>query len=62
MTGSTDPLWNLVNAAFLTLNHTNHNMTTSYCLCYDVRPPFYEEIGLNVTYNVLTSENPTQCS
>jgi hypothetical protein len=62
MTGSTDPLWNLVNAAFLTLNHTNPNMTTSCWLCYDVRPPFYEAIGLNVTYDISTSENPTQCS
>jgi hypothetical protein len=62
MTGSTDPLWNLVNAAFLTLDHTNPNMTTSCWLCYDVRPPFYEAIGLNVTYNISTSENPTQCS
>jgi hypothetical protein len=61
-TRSTDPLWNLVNAAFLTLNHTNSNMTTSCRLCYDVRSPFYEAIGLNVTYNVSTSENSTQCS
>jgi hypothetical protein len=62
MTGSTDPLWNLANAAFLTLNHTNPNMTTSCWLCYDMRPPFYEAIGLNVTYDISTSENPTQCS
>jgi hypothetical protein len=62
MTRSTDPLWNLVNAAFLTLNHTNPNMSTSCWLCYDERPPFYEAIGLNVTYNVSTTENPTQCS
>jgi hypothetical protein len=62
MTGSTDPLWNLVNAAFLTLNHTNPNMTTSCWLCYDVRPPFYEAIGPNVIYDISTSENPTQCS
>jgi hypothetical protein len=61
-TGSTDPLWNLVNVTFLTLNHTSPNMTTSCWLCYDVRPPFYAAIGLNATYNVLTSENPTQCS
>jgi hypothetical protein len=27
-----------------------------------MRPPFYEAIGLNVTYNVSISENPTQCS
>jgi hypothetical protein len=37
-------------------------MTTSCWLYYDVRPPFYEVIGLNVTYNALTRENPTQCS
>jgi hypothetical protein len=34
-TRSTDPLWNLVNAAFLTLNHTSPNMTTSCWLCYE---------------------------
>jgi hypothetical protein len=62
MLGDPDPLWNLVNAAFLTLNHTDPNMTTSCWLCYDVRPPFYEGVGLNVTYNALTHENPTQCS
>jgi hypothetical protein len=57
-----DPHWNLVNAAFLTLNHTSPNMTTSCWLCYDVRPPIYEAIGLNAAYNVSTSENLTQCS
>jgi hypothetical protein len=61
-TGSKDPLWDMVDAAFLTLNHTNPSMTTSCWLCYNVRPPFYEAIGLNITYDNSTSDNPTQCA
>ena len=56
-----DPLWALVNAAFMALNHTDPNVTQSCWLCYNLRPTFYEAIGLNVSYNLSSDPNPPQC-
>lgn len=57
-----DPLWKLMHAMYETLNATSRDFTASCWLCYDIKPPFYEAIGLPATYNVLTSVNPSQCS
>ena len=57
-----DPLWAIVNAAFMALNDTDPNATQSCWLCYNLRPPpFYEAIGLNVSYNLSSDPNPPQC-
>nr|AEW89630.1 envelope glycoprotein [Odocoileus hemionus]AHI49865.1 envelope glycoprotein [Odocoileus hemionus]AHI49869.1 envelope glycoprotein [Odocoileus hemionus]AHI49871.1 envelope glycoprotein [Odocoileus hemionus]AHI49876.1 envelope glycoprotein [Odocoileus hemionus] len=56
-----DPLWALVNAAFATLNNTDPNATQSCWLCYNPRPPYYEAIGLNVSYDLSSGQNPPQC-
>ena len=58
---TSDPLWDLVKAAFAALNHSNPNATQSCWLCYTLYPPFYEAIGLNVSYNLTTNPNPPQC-
>ncbi|NXS65615.1 ENV1 protein, partial [Pandion haliaetus] len=56
-----DLLWKLVQAAYQALNYMDPNATTACWLCYDTKPPFYEAIGMNTTYNLTNQENPLQC-
>ena len=58
---TSNPLWDLVKPAFAALNHSNPGATQSYWLCYTLYPPFYEAVGLNVSYNLSTSTNLPQC-
>ncbi|XP_052494354.1 MLV-related proviral Env polyprotein-like [Budorcas taxicolor] len=57
-----EPLWALVKETYEALNHSNPNATQSCWLCYTLRPPYYEAVGLNATYNLSILSNPLQCS
>uniref|UniRef100_A0A673UPY1 Envelope protein n=1 Tax=Suricata suricatta TaxID=37032 RepID=A0A673UPY1_SURSU len=57
----TNPLWNLLTATYKTLNLTNPNVTNAYWLCYDIKPPFYEAIGLAAPFNLSDNETPAAC-
>ncbi|NXF49985.1 ENV1 protein, partial [Oceanites oceanicus] len=56
-----NPLWWLVQTAYQALNRTNPNATLECWLCYDVRPPLYEGIGLDITFDMSTEKSPEQC-
>ncbi|NWU93811.1 ENV2 protein, partial [Upupa epops] len=56
-----NPLWWLIKASYHVLNSTNPNVTEYCCLCYDIRPPFYEAIGVLAKSKLINDSNPTQC-
>ncbi|XP_032542306.1 MLV-related proviral Env polyprotein-like [Chiroxiphia lanceolata] len=59
--GGTETLLNMVEVSYRAINYTDPEMTESCWLCYDVRPPFYEGIGLNQTFSLSTEDDPSQC-
>uniref|UniRef100_A0A8U8AWE6 Uncharacterized protein n=1 Tax=Geospiza parvula TaxID=87175 RepID=A0A8U8AWE6_GEOPR len=61
-TGSeSDPILSMLEATFLSLNESNPNLTDSCWLCYDVKPPFYEGIALDIPFSYSTAKAPHQC-
>ncbi|NXO56611.1 ENV2 protein, partial [Aramus guarauna] len=54
-------LWKLLNSTYQILNSTNPNMATNCWLCYDVRPPFYEAVGISSKPELATAPDPTRC-
>ncbi|NXS88747.1 ENV1 protein, partial [Erpornis zantholeuca] len=56
-----DPLWKVIQASYATLNETNPELTTHCWLCYDGKPPSYEAIGNNNTFQCSKQANPSEC-
>uniref|UniRef100_A0A8I5N5K0 Envelope glycoprotein n=1 Tax=Papio anubis TaxID=9555 RepID=A0A8I5N5K0_PAPAN len=53
-------LFNLVNGAYLALNQTRPESTSSCWLCLATGPPYYE--GIASANNFTNSTNPTECA
>uniref|UniRef100_A0A8B9GK89 Envelope glycoprotein n=1 Tax=Amazona collaria TaxID=241587 RepID=A0A8B9GK89_9PSIT len=51
----------VVTASYQVLNKTNPNLTEHCWLCYGMRPPFYEAIGVSDTPIRINGTNPAQC-
>ncbi|NXM72961.1 ENV2 protein, partial [Serilophus lunatus] len=43
------------------LNSTNPDMTANCWLCYDMRPPYYEAVGISSEPKLVSGPDPTQC-
>ncbi|NWQ71852.1 ENV2 protein, partial [Neopipo cinnamomea] len=56
-----NPLWDILRASYHVLNFTNPNITEHCWLCYDIRPPFYEAIGIASKVRKVNGANPARC-
>ncbi|NWI48546.1 ENV2 protein, partial [Picathartes gymnocephalus] len=57
-----DPLWKMIRASYSFLNSTHSELTRHCWLCYDVRPPYYEAIGMQGSLNKSNESSPPQCN
>ncbi|NXW23784.1 ENV1 protein, partial [Circaetus pectoralis] len=56
-----DVLWKMMQASYQILNKTSPNLTEHCWLCYGIKPPFYEAIGVSDIPTQSNSTNPAQC-
>ncbi|KFU91938.1 hypothetical protein M959_02976, partial [Chaetura pelagica] len=52
----------MMQASYQVLNKTNPNFTEHCWLCYGVKPPFYEAVGISNTPTLENNANPAQCN
>lgn len=55
-------LWNLMEASFKALNFTNPNLTQHCWLCYVIRPPYYEALGVTSKPQGIKRRNHRECT
>ncbi|NXM26942.1 ENV2 protein, partial [Oxyruncus cristatus] len=56
-----DTLWKVMKTSFYVLNQSNPELTKECWLCYNIRPPFYEAIGVEGKPKRINGTNPAQC-
>ncbi|NXA93107.1 ENV2 protein, partial [Melanocharis versteri] len=54
-------LQKVMQASFKVLNQTHPGLTKECWLCYDIRPPFYEAIGVTTSVRRRNGTNPREC-
>ncbi|NXA15434.1 ENV2 protein, partial [Sapayoa aenigma] len=54
-------LWEIMQASYGILNKTNPDLIRECWLCYNIRPPFYEAIGITAKAKRVNGSNPKEC-
>ncbi|KAF1533166.1 MLV-related proviral Env polyprotein, partial [Eudyptes sclateri] len=57
-----DSLWKMMQASYQLLNKTSPNLTEHCWLCYRIKPPFYEAVGVDDKPLRVNGSNPAQCT
>ncbi|NWT18763.1 ENV2 protein, partial [Vireo altiloquus] len=58
----TNTFWKLLKEVYSVLNATTPNLTEHCWLCFDVRPLFYEAVGVQTKFRLSNQTNPSQCN
>ncbi|KFV03276.1 hypothetical protein N340_02506, partial [Tauraco erythrolophus] len=53
--------FDVLDAAFRSLNRSNPNLTSSCWRCYDSYPPFCEAVALDVPFSSSSDDSPARC-
>ncbi|NWW64206.1 ENV2 protein, partial [Ifrita kowaldi] len=56
-----NPLWKIIQASYQMVTKTNPQLTKNCWLCYSIRPPFYEAIGIESKAKRVNGTDPAQC-
>uniref|UniRef100_A0A8D0EQB9 Envelope glycoprotein n=1 Tax=Strix occidentalis caurina TaxID=311401 RepID=A0A8D0EQB9_STROC len=54
-------LWKIMQASYGILNKTKPELTKDCWLCYNIRPPFYEAVGMTAKAKRVNGTNPARC-
>ncbi|NXY24545.1 ENV2 protein, partial [Atrichornis clamosus] len=54
-------LWKLIHVSYQVLNATYPNLTEHCWLCYGIKPPFYEAVGVTMKGRRINETNPAHC-
>ncbi|NXX51908.1 ENV2 protein, partial [Tricholaema leucomelas] len=56
-----DTLWRIMQASYGVWNKTNPDLAKKCWLCCNIRPPFYEAVGVTANAKRRNGTNPEEC-
>ncbi|NXQ79265.1 ENV1 protein, partial [Nyctibius grandis] len=58
---NSSPLWTLMNVSYQVINKTHPELTKECWLCFNTKPPYFEDIGISNRPSLANGSNPRSC-